>query len=341
MLSSNKRILGIFLSVFCLTLAVLGIFQSALGTIRLFNASEEEHESLQTNHTYVLQSTPRTIANILSKTEDKTEKNVTYYILQNKESIESALAKMPPEKSQQTREKIQQLLDNTETKEPLTDQVVTSVTIDVIPTHSKAPYGYEATIISVLTGQYFRDAVWKFPIIIDTLRTSPRWQMKNESITLSTSMTDLAELAKVVVHEFGHMVDIYTLKKKNSTADISQDFYTISWESPTIMHSSAKTSDFVSWYAATNQYEDFAESFTMYIFHNFEFRKRAQENLSLEKKYQFFKKYIFGNTFTDSRYEKSPIPSSLWDVTKITLKDGAFQEVFSWIYQYFYLAWSV
>jgi len=54
-----------------------------------------------------------------------------------------------------------------------------------------------------------------------------------------------------------------------------------------------KMGDFVSGYALSNKYEDFAESFSFYVFHNDIFRDRALKNVSLQKKYDFFKTYVF------------------------------------------------
>jgi len=43
----------------------------------------------------------------------------------------------------------------------------------------------------------------------------------------------------------------------------------------------------------SNKYEDFAETFIYYILHNDDFFEKAQESVSLMKKYSFFEKYIF------------------------------------------------
>ena len=42
------------------------------------------------------------------------------------------------------------------------------------------------------------------------------------------------------------------------------------------MKAKMNSSAFVSGYAATNQYEDFAESFAMYVFHNAAFRAHCK-----------------------------------------------------------------
>ncbi len=77
---------------------------------------------------------------------------------------------------------------------------------------------------------------------------------------------------------------------------------------------------FISGYAATNQYEDFAESFTFYIFHNREFADRAMKNESLRQKYLFFSNSIFtGGAFVDTDFRIGKIPKYLWDTTKIPI----------------------
>lgn len=46
--------------------------------------------------------------------------------------------------------------------------------VSVSPEEESAAKGYQETILTVVTGKYFRDALWKFPIIIDTERAEPR-----------------------------------------------------------------------------------------------------------------------------------------------------------------------
>ncbi len=117
--------------------------------------------------------------------------------------------------------------------------------------------------------------------------------MYNESITLGSGIKSLPEVSKVLVHEIGHMIDIYTFKQGIRKSDISEDFYRISWKDPTTIKAGVPQTSFVSGYASTNQYEDFAESFAMYVFHNKEFSKRAENNEYLKRKYTFLKTRVF------------------------------------------------
>ncbi len=117
--------------------------------------------------------------------------------------------------------------------------------------------------------------------------------MANGSVMISGKIKTLSEMSKVLVHELGHMIDIYFLKKKGLQADPSTQFYKISWSEPTIIKRGISAASFVSGYAMTNQYEDFSESFTFYIFHNKEFLARAEKNTLLKQKYDFFKNTLF------------------------------------------------
>ncbi len=200
--------------------------------------------------------------------------------------------------------------------------------MQINPENLSFPSGYLQTINTIITGKYFRESLWGFPIIVDPTRVSPRGQMSNESIILSGKVQSLSEVGKVLVHELGHMVDIYILRQKGLTPDPSKKFYDISWSEPTVMLSGMSSSDFVSGYSTSNQYEDFAESFTMYIFHNKTFRERALKNQNLQSKYDFLKIYIFGDFFLDSSYEKDLIPKKLWDVTKIVVRTNTLSDIF-------------
>ena len=108
-----------------------------------------------------------------------------------------------------------------------------------------------------------------------------RWRLRDRKIFIY----DLYELSfkeslSVAIHEFWHYLDLYLLKK-NVFKDLSDKFYSISWEETNIIKAASKTQDFVSWYAMTNMYEDFAESFNFYVLHNLEFQKRAWKSEKL------------------------------------------------------------
>lgn len=130
------------------------------------------------------------------------------------------------------------------------------------------------------------------------------------------SMTD-SEFLSVLIHEFAHYYDIYSLKW-NAFWDVSQNFYDISWKSVTTMKPWLTAEDFVSGYSMTNQYEDFAETYLYFILHNEDFAFRSLSNSSLQKKYDFMRSYIYASSdYTLTSYSTEDLRPYYWDITKI------------------------
>lgn len=135
------------------------------------------------------------------------------------------------------------------------------------------------------------------------------------------------ELISVFIHELGHYFDIKHLEKE-VIFDVSNDFYDISWNDTKSLHPGSEKKDFVSWYAMTNKYEDFAESFTYYILYNDDFRTKASLSKVLLKKYDFFSKYVFRNDeFKKTNFRiESKLLDYYWDTTKIKFSIKNFLE---------------
>lgn len=154
-------------------------------------------------------------------------------------------------------------------------------------------------------------------IILDGTLFEPRGQMKGRIIRLSPHVAKESEFLKLFVHELAHYVDIYYLSARSGKQDPSDIFYRISWEWKKTKKSTEWISSFISWYAATNQYEDFAESFTFYIFHNEDFAERALKNESLRQKYLFLQNEVIKNdVFIGTDFGVGKLPSYIWDTTK-------------------------
>lgn len=135
-------------------------------------------------------------------------------------------------------------------------------------------------------------------------------------------VTDMSigEFLSVGIHEFAHYFDIYILEK-SLFRDVSQYFYDISWESTQTIIAGQKNADFVSGYAMTNKYEDFAETYTYFVLHNDDFFIRAQQSDILQQKYDFFGQFIFKNYLfqgTDFSFDNE-VRSYYWDITKIEM----------------------
>ena len=114
----------------------------------------------------------------------------------------------------------------------------------------------------------------RLAVSIDGFQREPRGRMRDAQISLSPYVTRDSEFTKLFVHELAHYIDLYVLVADPHGIDPSDMFYTVSWQKPTVKRSSEGTMDFVSGYAASNQYEDFAESMVFYIFHNATFADR-------------------------------------------------------------------
>lgn len=157
-------------------------------------------------------------------------------------------------------------------------------------------------------------------IILDTAQIEPRGKMKGKQITLSSSVQKDSEFIQLFIHEIAHYVDMYTFIKTSRRTDASDIFYAISWQNKNTKKPNEILDNFISGYAASNQYEDFAESFTFFMFHNSDFAYRAMKNESLRQKYLFFTEYVFpdGN-FSGTDFRIGNIPGYFWDTTKIPI----------------------
>jgi hypothetical protein len=69
----------------------------------------------------------------------------------------------------------------------------------------------------------------------------------------------------------------------------------------------------------TNQFEDFAESYIYYILHNSDFYEKSRDQLTLARKYNFFRDKVFSDgVYSDSNFSiDEPILSYYWDITKL------------------------
>ena len=130
------------------------------------------------------------------------------------------------------------------------------------------------------------------------------------------NVTD-SELVGVMVHEMGHVMDTGVLQGHPNSGesafkdgdnpifndDPSLNFYNIDFNADEKTKSNTTEFDFVSTYAMSDPFEDFAESYAYYILHGTEFRKLAKDNESLTEKYNFLKNQVFNGKEFDSGYQ--------------------------------------
>ncbi|MDA9129315.1 putative zinc-binding metallopeptidase [Candidatus Gracilibacteria bacterium] len=157
-----------------------------------------------------------------------------------------------------------------------------------------------------------------------------RGRMKGKNIHMFgvEQMSD-EEFLGVLVHEFAHYYDIHSLER-NSFGDVSEAFYNISWDSVSIIKPGQSQAGFVSGYAMTNQYEDFAESYLYYVLHNADFLQKALRSKVLAQKYTFFQKNVFTkNEFYNTDFGgASEGADYYWDITKLEVDVKNFLQYF-------------
>lgn len=171
----------------------------------------------------------------------------------------------------------------------------------------------------VLSGWNFRNLIKEITLSFYEKRVDVRGKMKNKTIKFFwPNEMEEDELIAIFIHELSHYIDLYFLERID-WADISNEFYDLSWYSTIVMNSWLEWKDFVSGYAMTNKYEDFAESLTYYVFHNDDFVVKTQDSKVLEKKYDFIHNAIFwDDSFVWTDFSKgNKIKPYYRDITKI------------------------
>jgi len=143
------------------------------------------------------------------------------------------------------------------------------------------------------------------------------------------------ELTAVFIHEMGHIVDLGMINSINGGAtefydndkpifskDQSIQFYRLSWQTSYTLKPTAKREDFVSGYAMTEAFEDFAESYLFYRLHGEKFRKIMEGSKVLHQKYDFLKNVVFaGQEFQNNKECANFVQNFLWDATLLEISD--------------------
>lgn len=159
---------------------------------------------------------------------------------------------------------------------------------------------------------------------------SRRGLANKNTIYLRCSIPE-AELIAVLIHEIGHVVDLSYIDKKDGLVtdfgfenfpvysdDDSLDYYHLSWSdcSETLQEN---VTDFVSEYAMSSCYEDFAETYTYYLLHNSDFTMAKDYNLALFSKYYFMKNITFADVVVNS-----PLTVASLEKSTLTMNDSVY-----------------
>lgn len=186
---------------------------------------------------------------------------------------------------------------------------------------SKIDKNIKLSFYLILKSDLFNFFYNEINVNLNEEKTDIRWKMSNKSLHMYwvNDLWDI-EFSTVFIHELGHFIDLYYLKNFLKV-DISDKFYNISWDSTKVIKAWQWISDFVSGYSMTNKYEDFAETFTYYVFHNMDFAEKTKNSKILKSKYDFFAENIFKQSkFKNSNFSnEKEIKPYYWDITKIDI----------------------
>lgn len=178
-----------------------------------------------------------------------------------------------------------------------------------------------------------------YTISLNKTQSWRRGYAGHHTLTINlASIKSYTEFFEVVTHEFWHNVDLGVIEgnssylDKNFTEfnqaafsidDKSLDFYKFNFQSETSRLDRSSFKDFVSWYALTNPFEDFAETFNMYLNHHDFFKELAETNYILAQKYDYMSyllwgKYFFNDSLSTKKLQRDPLFRP-WDSTRIRM----------------------
>jgi hypothetical protein len=167
-------------------------------------------------------------------------------------------------------------------------------------------------------------------LTLDFSDTARRGLGGGSTIILRCQNVTDEELVAVLVHEMGHITDTGVMVGTSSSGksgfmdgsnpvysdDPSVGFYSLSFSSEATKLPTATDLDFVSGYAQTDPFEDFAETYTYYLLHGKEFRELARVNQTLAKKYDFLKNTVFkGKEYDNGSGGEVKLLDRQYDVT--------------------------
>ncbi|MBU1935165.1 putative zinc-binding metallopeptidase [Patescibacteria group bacterium] len=169
-------------------------------------------------------------------------------------------------------------------------------------------------------------------IILDYNQQAHRGLGGNNLVILRGVNMGIKELVAVLIHETGHNVDYGYLVEKNEDeisefkdgnyplyiTDPSIDFYRISWENETTLKNTSSNLDFVSGYAMSDPFEDFAETYVYYVLHNADFRTLTASSPDLYAKYRFMKYRVFDGVEFDTGDAQVNLNNRPWDITVLS-----------------------
>lgn len=162
----------------------------------------------------------------------------------------------------------------------------------------------------------------------------------NTLILRCVNQPNTREMIAVLVHEVGHVVDTGLLQASRYGAEtkfVDRGKIVYSTDPSTLLYGVSWTNnrsftglerDVVSGYSLENPYEEFAETYAMYVLHGPLFRFYAAHSPVLKKKYEFMKTEVFnGAEYAFANEKLPPIRQAherAYDVTRLDYDSESF-----------------
>ena len=141
-----------------------------------------------------------------------------------------------------------------------------------------------------------------------------------------------AEVMALITHECGHVIHSNLPGTPSSGASGFKDgnmvfykdspivsFFSLSWANEKVLKSGLREQDFVSEYAQSGVFEDFAETFAAYALHPDAMEEQAKTSVIVAKKLAWMRTHLpMPNPISVSEYRWNGTPP--WDITRLGYK---------------------
>ena len=214
---------------------------------------------------------------------------------------------------------------------PATAALGESLVWEQIPGFSSLPAGAKEGFAQA--ADFFKPACLDSLKKVETFtnRTLPRALAGANLLKIRADVLQAENFSQLMIHELAHVVDLGHFRGSQDAGeskfrdghlpifknDPSVEFYRISWQDEKFWKRGSSKLDFVTGYAATDPFEDFAESALFFVKHNREFRILAAENEKLAQKFAFMREKVFAGKVFETGKSFADLKVREWDATRI------------------------
>ena len=229
-----------------------------------------------------------------------------------------------------SRKKVPTLLRKRRTTKPLL-AAATALPVSILPAVNQEGIGREHQFLANRTLRALPDGCRKnlkhFFVRYDN--PAERGLGGKTTIILDGTVPD-TEFTALLTHECGHVIHGNLTGSPDAKPSVFQDgqevftkdspvvsFFAISWSDAATQKRGAQSADFISGYAKTDVFEDFAETFAAYALQRSYIEERAKDNAAIRAKLSWMERQfpLAPNAVGSTTYTSTvSIP---WDITKL------------------------